>query len=100
MNAMRLLSGVVSIGVPAGLILIALVEPMLWPRGTSTFDVLLVILAFLGLAAMVGFMWHAKRSNAVPSQKRDLWVWVLLLGNVFALPFFWFWYVRGQTQSN
>ncbi len=97
---MRLASGVLSIGVPASLVLIALIEPMIWPKGTSIFDVLLVTLALLGLTTMVGFMWHAKRSDAVPAQKRDLWVWVLLLGNIFALPFFWFWYVRDQTQSH
>jgi len=100
MNAMRLATGVVSIGVPAGLILIALIEPTLWPKGSSTFDVLLLTLALLGLATMVGFVWHAKSSNAAPPEKRDLWVWVLLLGNVFALPFFWFWYVRGHTPSH
>ena len=100
MNATRLASGVLSIGVPVSLVLIALIEPMLWPKGTPVFDVLLVTLALLGLATMAGFIWHAKRSDAVPPQKRTLWVWVLLLGNVFALPFFWLWYVHGQAQSD
>ena len=100
MNSMRLATGVVSVGVPAGLILIAFIEPMLWPKGTSIFDVLLPALALLGLGTMVGFMWHARRSNAVPSDKRELWLWVLLLGNVFALPVYWFWYVRDQTPTH
>lgn len=38
------------------------------------------------------------RSSTVPREKRGLWVAVILLGNAFAFPFFWFWYLRGSEN--
>ena len=50
------------------------------------------------LAASVGtLLWLASLLGCwkvVPTGKRGLWFVVLVLANVFALPFFWFWYVR------
>ncbi len=46
------------------------------------------------------FVIYALRTSAVPVGKRGLWVAVIILGNIFALPPFWFWYVwRFQTGA-
>ena len=41
----------------------------------------------------------ALRSPTVPSPKRKLWVVVIILGNAFVLPSFWFWYVWRPSQQ-
>jgi hypothetical protein len=86
--------GVISALIPLGLFAIVLIEPILWPRGASSFVVFRLILGISGLLLMAGFIRHVLRSDAVPPEKRGFWVAVLLIGNIFALPFFWFWYIR------
>jgi hypothetical protein len=44
------------------------------------------------------FVVYAWAGSAVPIEKRALWIVVLLLANLLALPFFWFWYVRSQDS--
>lgn len=44
------------------------------------------------------FVLMALRSSTVPSGKRGLWVALILLGNAFVFPFFWFWYLRGSAN--
>ena len=95
---MRALAGFLSILPPVGLVVAALTEPLIWPRGGEIFDVLMLGLGLLGIATMIGYIWYAHRSAAVPADKRALWTSVLLFGNVFALPFFWFWYIRRSAQ--
>ena len=96
---MRLISGVTSVLVPIGLLASSIIEPLVWPQGASFFDNALLILGALGLLTIFGFIWYTLRSNAVPSEKRTLWVVVLLFVNIFALPFFWFGYVREKRQE-
>ena len=84
--------------VPLGLVASAIIEPLVWPQGASFFDNALLILGALGLLTIFGFVWYARRSSSVPPEKRRLWVTLLIVGNVFVLPFFWFWYVR-EPQS-
>ena len=91
---MRTSIGILSVLIPIGLIASAIVEPMIWPRASSFFDTLLAALGAGALLMMVAFIWHAVRSGVVPDDKRRLWVVVLLFVNVFALPLYWFYYVR------
>jgi len=44
------------------------------------------------------YVFFALRSPTVPNEKRKLWVAVIVLGNAFALPFFWFWYVLQASR--
>lgn len=91
--------GVISFSVPLGLLAIVFIEPVIWPRGAPLFVALRLAFGICGLIMMVGFIYRTLKSDSVPRSKRGFWVAVLLLGNVFALPFFWFWYVRQPTTS-
>jgi hypothetical protein len=93
-QAMSRVIGMISALISIGLFAVVLIEPLLWPRSTSTFISLRLILGISGLLMMAWFIHHVIRTNAVPPEKRGLWVIILLVGNVFALPFFWFWYIR------
>jgi len=96
MRALRLITGLISVLVPTYLFAYFLVVRVVWPRSASFFDYALPIVAGLGLLTLIGFISYALRSDAVPPEKRALWVVVLLFVNIYALPFFWFWYVRDQ----
>jgi hypothetical protein len=85
--------------VPVGLLAFVAFAPTALPQRASFFDYSLPILGGLGLLTVIGFVLYALRSNAVPSEKRALWVVVLLFVNFFALPFFWFWYVRAGRHK-
>jgi hypothetical protein len=96
MRAIRLIAGLISVLVPIYLLAYFIVVSVVWPRGASIFDYALPIVGGLGLLAVIGFISYTLRTDAVPPEKRALWVVVLLLANIYALPFFWFWYVRDQ----
>ena len=95
---MRTLVGILSVLIPVGLITVVIVEPIVWPRGREVFDILRLVLGVAGILMVIGFIRYTYRSDAVPRDKRGLWTAVLLLGNVFALPFYWLWYIR-QPQA-
>jgi hypothetical protein len=42
---------------------------------------------------------HLFKSGRVPQDKRALWAVVLLLGNIVAMPFYWYFYIWGQHRS-
>ena len=86
--------GMISALIPLGLFAVVFLEPLLWPRSTTTFTSLRLILGVSGLLMVALFIHHVIRTDAVPTEKRGLWVMILLVGNIFALPFFWFWYIR------
>lgn len=86
--------GMVSALIPLGLFTVVLIEPLLWPWSTSTFISLRFVLGISGLLMMAWFIHHVIRTNTVPPEKRGIWVMILLVGNIFALPFFWFFYMR------
>jgi hypothetical protein len=98
-DAMGALIGILSIIIPVGLIIVVIAEPMAWPAGQDVFDVLRLVFGVAGILMMVGFIRHAVRSDAVPHEKRGLWVVVLLLGNILVLPFYWLWYIK-QPQGS
>ena len=59
---------------------------------------LTVAAAWLACAA---FVIYALKTSAVPSDRRRLWVGLIVFGNIFVLPFFWFQYVwRYQRAAN
>jgi hypothetical protein len=99
MSAMRMLIGLLSIVIPLGFIAVAVTEPIIWPTGREFFVWLRLVLGVSGIVMMIGFIRYTFRSDAVPRDKRGLWVTVLLLGNIFALPFYWLWYVRRPPSS-
>ncbi len=95
---MRTLVGILSILIPVGLIAVVIVQPLVWPTGPEVFDVLRLVLGVSGILMMIGFIRHTIRSDAVPRDKRGLWVVALLLGNILVLPFYWLWYIK-QPQG-
>lgn len=47
----------------------------------------------LMVALILSYVVYLFKSGVVPKEKRVLWAVVLIAGNMFALPFFWFFYV-------
>jgi len=47
----------------------------------------------LVLALMVLYIVHLFNTDRVPSDKKALWAVVLLLGNLLAMPVYWFFYM-------
>jgi len=52
---------------------------------------ILVMALVLGLTAF--YIVHLFRTDRVPTDKKALWAVVLLLGNLLAMPFYWYFYV-------
>lgn len=53
------------------------------------------------LAALLAYVWDVWHSPRMPTSKRALWTAVLFLGNWYALPFYWWFYIRGSgVQQN
>jgi hypothetical protein len=50
----------------------------------------------LALLLIVGYLIYLFYTEYVPKEKKVLWGVVLILGNIFALPFFWFFYLRSR----
>jgi hypothetical protein len=88
-NFLRNVAGFISFAVPIGLIAVA--------SSQSHASVLRLVLGVLGLLLVLAYVIYTFRSASVPLAKRGLWAMVLLLGNIFALPFFWVWYVRPRA---
>jgi hypothetical protein len=99
-RAIRLFSGIVSVVAPLILLVTPFIEPSFRPQGPALFDDVRMTLFALSLLTMFGFMGYAYRSGAVPKEKRALWIVVLFTANIFALPFFWYWYVREAHQTH
>ena len=54
----------------------------------------LYFLAFLAIAALlVVYMMHLFKTRRVPKDQRALWAVVLLLGNMLAMPVYWYLYI-------
>ncbi len=47
------------------------------------------------LVALLAYFWDVWNSPRMPRSKRALWTAVLFLGNWYALPFYWWFYIRG-----
>jgi len=55
----------------------------------------LAIFAIIGICIVYLF-----RTDRVPQAKKALWAVVLFMGNMIALPIFWFIYIRPAAWSN
>ena len=55
----------------------------------------------LMLALMAFYIVHVFRTDRVPADKKALWAVVLFLGNLFAMPFYWNFYIwpRGDKGA-
>lgn len=54
----------------------------------------------LMVALILSYVVYLFKSGVVPKDKRVLWAVVLIAGNMFAMPFFWFFYVwRAPVNS-
>jgi hypothetical protein len=52
----------------------------------------------LTIAAFIFFVSHIYRNDRLSDQQKSLWTTIVLLGNVFAIPFYWWLYIwRGPT---
>ncbi|MHC4281870.1 MAG: hypothetical protein ACYSWZ_02690 [Planctomycetota bacterium] len=54
-------------------------------------------LNFLGL--WVFYIVYLFKTDRVPKDKKALWAAVILLGHMFAVPVFWYFYVRKKPES-
>lgn len=72
--------------------------PLLWLVAVSWFEHGRMVVRMEHLVWSVGivlvFLSMVSCIKVVPREKRGLWVIVLFLGNYFALPLFWLWYIR------
>ena len=51
--------------------------------------------------ALVGFyIYYLFKTDRVPKDKKALWAVVIFLGNMFAMPVFWFFYIWKEPQMN
>lgn len=87
-----------------GLLLVAIFLPVFVPafeqiEGPLSSESLRLIFGLLGLVTMGLFISMALSSSFVPADKKKLWVALLLFGNFFVLPFFWYWYVRPNSGA-
>lgn len=56
-----------------------------------------VVSMSLMVALIISYVVYLFKSGVVPKDKRVLWAVVLIAGNMFAMPFFWFFYVWRAT---
>ena len=59
----------------------------------ESFEKLAMLTVAAAWLACTVFVVYALKTSAVPSDKRRLWVGLIVFGNLFVLPFFWFQYV-------
>lgn len=53
----------------------------------------------LMLALMALYIVHVFRTDRVPADKKALWAVVLLLGNLFAMPIYWYFYIWPRADE-
>ena len=82
------------------LVLIVMFEPMLYGAGWDRVavgafsDSVRLMGALIVLAMMYYYARHTYLSDDARLQgKKGLWIWILVLGNVLAVPVFWYLYV-------
>ena len=52
-----------------------------------------LLFMLLMLALLAFYIFHVFRTTRVPNDKKALWAVVLFLGNLFAMPVYWYFYV-------
>jgi len=66
----------------------------------DTFSTLVLVAVAGAWLASALYIVYVFRSRTVPREKRRLWVAVIVFGGLFALPFFWFWYVWQPARAS
>jgi len=51
------------------------------------------------LLAWVAYFWDIWKNPRMPKEKRKLWTVVMALANWYALPFYWWFYIRSGTND-
>ena len=92
------LLGILSIAPVIGLLILAFIvpiymEPQQYREFLSTDNMLRPILAIVGLMVTLSYIVYTKVSDKVPHNKHVLWIIVLIFVHLFAIPFFWYWYI-------
>ncbi len=59
----------------------------------ESFGTLATLTVVATLLACTAFVVYVLGTSAVPSDKRGLWLALIVFGSLFVLPFFWFQYV-------
>lgn len=83
-----------SVGRPGGI-----TQPLFGQLTTLSFGLGTAVIG-LSLALLAFFAAFAHRTTNVPSDKKGLWVAVLLFGNIIAMPVFWYIYVWRTRQGS
>ena len=65
----------------------------------ESFGTLATLTVAATLLACAAFVIYVLKTSAVPSEKRSLRLALILFGNLFVLPFFWFQYVWHRQKS-
>ncbi len=52
-----------------------------------------ILMMLFMVALMIFYVVHLFRSDRVPADKKALWAVVLFLGNLLAMPFYWYFYI-------
>jgi hypothetical protein len=55
------------------------------------------MLLIFGLVAV--YVIHAYRTDAIPNDKKVLWVVILFLGNMLAFPIYWYLFIWRETSA-
>ncbi len=98
---------VLSLVPPVVFLFAALFEPMFYgiawnsQEVAEVGDAVRISSALLVLAMIVfyGVYLHRLDDPKVDQEKRSLWTWILLLGNVFALPVVWYVFIWRQRRA-
>jgi hypothetical protein len=78
----------------AAVFFLAMFSPAVETALFSLSDVARVLLGCLALIAWLAYLWDVWRNPRMPKDKRALWTAVLILANLYALPFYWWFYIR------
>ena len=97
--------GILSVVPLIGLFTVAFLAPAFYEpreliRVQPVGDVLRIVFGSLGVLLMLSYIGYVLRSDAVPSDKRGAWIFVLIFFNILVLPFFWYWYVRERGGNS
>ena len=69
----------------------------------ASFSILFALHFFtiIYMFALIGFyIYYLFKTDRVPKDKKALWAVVIFLGNMFAMPVFWFLYIWKETDSS
>lgn len=98
-RVLRGAAGLLCFATPLGLMSTAFLQSTAGPGVHDSFVIMRLLFGCTGVLLVVVFAIYAARSPTVPPAKRSLWIVIILFGNIFVLPFFWYWYVRNGALS-